>query len=642
MLVLLAVTVVLVLAVSWHPVIVFVAVAATVTAAMICSSGWRSVVRPVVLSREADALAATLVEQWRHELLVRGIQRGRSLPVSWEAGGTGLGGDWSALAAWPLTGTGPARPQGAERRAGVDDDLAELLAEVPGGRLVVLGEPGAGKTVTAIKIETGLLARRLPGGQVPVLMSLASWNPAGQGLRRWIADRMELDYPALGVAVPGTDPRQTLAGALLDAGLVLPVLDGLDEIPAAARGAAVSGINADLLPSVGVIVTCRADWYTEAVRAGTVIQRSAVVRLRPLDPGVVSGYLAGYDPDPARWAPVSGVLGDASAPVSIALNTPLNVTLADAVYNLGAHGHAAGGLPDPAELLSFATAEDLRSFLFGHYLDVAYRPQGLAWRHDPRPQRFLTYLAAYLEAGQTTDLAWWELQRAVPAYVARLAGAAVSGFGAQTAPGAPPRTVIRLRELPRAVRRMPLRQQAGITLALGTGAGALGALTGGLLGLAGGAAAGAVTGVACGLPWMLGSSSRLIDEAGTSLRQDRRVAVAAGAIGATFGAALGLGATKLAGSTALGLAGGAVLGLLTAVSGTAWGRFQAARAWLAWKGVLPWRLMSFLHDAHERGVMRQNGSMYQFRHATLQTWLAGKQSAQHASAENQTAHTDPS
>jgi hypothetical protein len=36
----------------------------------------------------------------------------------------------------------------------------------------------------------------------------------------------------------------------------------------------------------------------------------------------------------------------------------------------------------------------------------------------------------------------------------------------------------------------------------------------------------------------------------------------------------------------------------------------------------PWRLMRFLDEAHRRGVLRQVGPVYQFRHAYLQEALA--------------------
>jgi hypothetical protein len=59
---------------------------------------------------------------------------------------------------------------------------------------------------------------------------------------------------------------------------------------------------------------------------------------------------------------------------------------------------------------------------------------------------------------------------------------------------------------------------------------------------------------------------------------------------------------------------------------TAWSSFQLARIWLALRHRLPWSLMSFLVDAHRRGVLRQVGAVYQFRHIELQRRLANRDS----------------
>ena len=56
--------------------------------------------------------------------------------------------------------------------------------------------------------------------------------------------------------------------------------------------------------------------------------------------------------------------------------------------------------------------------------------------------------------------------------------------------------------------------------------------------------------------------------------------------------------------------------------GMVWGPWLIARCWLALRNRLPWNLMAFLEDAHRRGVLRQSGGVYQFRHARLQQYLA--------------------
>jgi hypothetical protein len=75
----------------------------------------------------------------------------------------------------------------------------------------------------------------------------------------------------------------------------------------------------------------------------------------------------------------------------------------------------------------------------------------------------------------------------------------------------------------------------------------------------------------------------------------------------------------------VGFGASLAIGLGTAMASTAWGAFAIARLWLAVSGRLPWRLMSFLADAHtQRGVLRQVGGAYEFRHVQLQQRLAAK------------------
>jgi predicted NACHT family NTPase len=146
----------------------------------------------------------------------------------------------------------------------------EVPARVPTGRLVVLGEPGAGKTMLMVRLVLDLLARRAAGGPVPFLASIASWNPEEQELRNWLADELLIDHAALArpPAEGRTEPTQ--AAALLASGLVLPVLDGLDEIPEQVRGPAIRQINHSLRPGEHVIVTCRTRQYRDAVRSKDV------------------------------------------------------------------------------------------------------------------------------------------------------------------------------------------------------------------------------------------------------------------------------------------------------------------------------------------------------------------------------------
>ena len=78
------------------------------------------------------------------------------------------------MACAPSAGTWAA---GLDDLAGEGGELVEVLARVPTGRLIVLGEPGAGKTMLMVRLVLDMLARRASGGCVPFLASVASWNP---------------------------------------------------------------------------------------------------------------------------------------------------------------------------------------------------------------------------------------------------------------------------------------------------------------------------------------------------------------------------------------------------------------------------------------------------------------------------------
>ncbi|GAA0827991.1 hypothetical protein ACFQVD_36465 [Streptosporangium amethystogenes subsp. fukuiense] len=62
--------------------------------------------------------------------------------------------------------------------------------------------------------------------------------------------------------------------------------------------------------------------------------------------------------------------------------------------------------------------------------------------------------------------------------------------------------------------------------------------------------------------------------------------------------------------------------MIASAVNTPWGVFLLSRLWLAATGRLPLRFPRFIDNAHRRGVLRQVGTVYQFRHARLQDRLA--------------------
>jgi hypothetical protein len=177
-----------------------------------------------------------------------------------------------------------------------------------------------------------------------------------------------------------------------------------------------------------------------------------------------------------------------------------------------------------------------------------------------------------------------------------------------------------------------------------TGA-ALGAAIGGVSGVVVGPSFGLVTGliVTAAAAWVTGltdSVRHVIDapSPAASAVRDARAFAWYSAAGALSGFVIGLmadgfdaiRANVLSAQLAALVANGLAMGLLAApiaalVLGwthSAWPAYTLSRLWLAAQGCLPWRLMSFLADARERGFIRQLGPVHQFRHLELQRTLA--------------------
>ena len=663
------------------------------------------------LAEIADGLAGRLRAQWEREAEARGLNDPYPLPVAWTAAEAPLAGDLEALKRLAASGAGWSAPsrqdwaEGPEDLAGGGDrKLADVLAAVPTGRLVVLGEPGAGKTMLIVRLVLDLLhpERRGSGGQIPVLASLASWDPVSQDLHRWLSVMLITGYPDLAAAAPPGSVGDNRFEALLEAGLILPILDGLDEISESARPVAIARINKELKPGEQVVVTCRTEQYRAAVcsqDAPGAALRAAAVQLSSLRFGEVAGYLR-TDAGPgaeARWDFVDTL--SAGSPVRQALATPLMAGLARAIYN-PRPGERARDLRQPAELCDLAGRPAVEAHLFDAFIPAAYRPPATGRWSAGQAEKWLEFLARHLDQTiRSPDLAWWQLQEAVPqktfallAALAELAAglaagvaaavvfgivfAVVFGPAAGVAAGLALGAVFGLvgwvaaeivgrlvgglaaglgrAEVPaRGMRPIVSGLMAGLSVKLGRDeapargmrisisglAAGLGAgLAVGLVAwLAGGLAAGLVLGIVVGLVVVLAAGLQGVpgDLPGVTspravLARDRQAALllmAGGGLvgGLAAGLAAGLTAGRVAGLAAgfTGLLAGLLLaGRGLSMSQTAWPSYMLTRGWLALHHRLPWSLMRFLADAHQRGVLRQAGAVYQFRHLELQHRLA--------------------
>ena len=361
----------------------------------------------------ADLLAVTVRDQWEEEATVRQLRLPRVIPLTWSATRRPVVGPADAVLG-PVGARVLRMSMNGRLDGGFDEAVTGLAAgyrSVSSGRLVVLGEPGAGKTVLALMLTLGLLRdrnrdpdRRDP---VPVLLSVSTWDPVSESLDDWIVGTVAVSYYG---------GREDIPRRLLAARLLLPVLDGLDEIPETARRSAVRAVNHACGDGRGIVVTCRSVEYEDVIEGGSpVLRRAPVVEIAPVSVTDAAAYLADISwPADVDWEPVHDRLRtDPAGPLAAALSTPLSLSLARTVY-----WHCRR---DPAELLTFDSRHAVEDHLVDHVITAAYAPPpGTVEQpgdHDAWQQRaedaekWLTYLATYLHRNRERDLAWWQMSR---------------------------------------------------------------------------------------------------------------------------------------------------------------------------------------------------------------------------------------
>ncbi|MFJ6698031.1 helix-turn-helix domain-containing protein [Streptomyces sp. NPDC091272] len=401
----------------------------------------RPPVRPPVPVPEALALAAREMatevrRRWRREEAQRRVHDPFPLPVRWRPAPAAL-----TDRAENIQRLGPGE---APAEVDLDGDLrsvAEVYRRIPSGRLAILGRAGSGKSILTIRLTLDLLEAPADG-RVPVIFSVGSWDPSATALRDWIVARLLRDHPHL--ARRGSH-GSTLAAALVDADLILPVLDGFDEIAEGLRRDALDALNATSAP---LVVTSRRDEYAEAVRAAHApLVWAGGVELADLTLDDLADYLprttrnvrpaeTGRDTDDTNnavnaddadasrssWDAVLTKLRAPGAPAGTelaeALTTPLMVILARTLYS-----ETPGR--DPAELLDtsrFPSVRSLEEHLLAGFVPAVYRRRvperdthgqrpRTPYADSARAEHWLGHLAHHLVRldRERQDLAWWQL-----------------------------------------------------------------------------------------------------------------------------------------------------------------------------------------------------------------------------------------
>jgi hypothetical protein len=159
------------------------------------------------------------------------------------------------------------------------------------GALLLLGAPGAGKTIALCELTRDLITRASADRQnlLPVVLRLAPWRPIPkQDLKNWIDAQLRSQY-GLG---------ETHIAELRSRGMIL-LLDGLDEVCSEHRIGCLRAIN-DYCAEEGwlnVVVSCRSGDYSELESSGAAltIPKDNIIEIAPLEAEQITGFLNRLD-----------------------------------------------------------------------------------------------------------------------------------------------------------------------------------------------------------------------------------------------------------------------------------------------------------------------------------------------------------
>jgi hypothetical protein len=353
---------------------------------------------PAQVSAALTMLAREVGRQWRDEAAARG------LPIG---GGGELNVQW--------------RDHDHPTLVGDLAGLIGLLRNRPTARLAILGRAGAGKTSMALQLTLALLRTRQDEDPVPALFSISGWDPVVDSLESWLLHRLTTEYVGFGNTAQF---GETAAREIIVDRRIMPILDGLDELPEGHRQAAAHALRR-LSDDFSFVVTSRPAEYGTAFGRGSRPTGMRCVDIVPLDPVAAVDYLA----DRGGWgakarAAVVGRLdaeGEHGA-LGEALGAPLMVSLADALY-----GHADGHPAELADTTALPTQQAIEGHLIAEFVPTVYarnarvsRSQDWAvgtptGRRDRPPRRWdpvkadawLGFLAAQLTRHNKLNYEWW-------------------------------------------------------------------------------------------------------------------------------------------------------------------------------------------------------------------------------------------
>lgn len=270
-------------------------------------------------------------------------------------------------------------PQERRMRDLFDEHLSELL---------ILGAPGSGKTTMLLDLCRDLLARaeRASGTPIPVVLNLSTWAQKSLPIADWIIEELRLRY----------DVPSAVGTAWSRAGLLLPLLDGLDELTAEFRSACSAALNhyRQTGGAPGLVVCCRQSDYGALTPP---LHTQTAIILKELSAEQIEHWLAQVGVSRGQLV---GLLGSENAFADLA-RSPLSLDILTRVLR----SRTGDDLPERIGL------EERRKDLFGAYFRAVMLRRRLEGRYSPEQTlRYLCEIARRLNNQSQSAFYLEELQ----------------------------------------------------------------------------------------------------------------------------------------------------------------------------------------------------------------------------------------
>lgn len=242
-----------------------------------------------------------------------------------------------------------------------------------GRELLILGRPGAGKTMTLLQLADVLLERAAQDAtsSIPVVFNLASWSQCQLPLDQWLVERLQTEYRL----------KQKTAAQLVQDQNILPLLDGLDEVQRQQRSDCVDAINAFwrsyAVVDRGIVVCSRINDYD---MLSARLDFASAFTLQPLTPERIDQYLTQLG---SEWDALRRVLHANPRMMELA-STPLLLNFMAVAYR---------GLGE-AQIAAHKSDDDLTQHFFEYYITRHLRADGEQHAYAQQDtRRYLGWLA---------------------------------------------------------------------------------------------------------------------------------------------------------------------------------------------------------------------------------------------------------